>query len=82
MRTDSNAKKKKIIIKPKLILHINHPFVLLLHKPHLFGLTQCMFYFNSFHYRYMRATCFDLYLGNPKACQYKKNCTKENTLQI
>jgi hypothetical protein len=34
-----------------------------LSKPHLFSLTQHMFYFNSISYPYMHVTCFGLYLG-------------------
>jgi len=79
MRTESNA--KKIIIKPKCILYGIHPFVLLLYKPHLFGLTKHKFYFNSFNYPYMCAACFGLYLGVSQTCQYK-NRTNKNTLKI
>jgi hypothetical protein len=38
-------------------------------------------YFNSLCYLYMCATCFDLYLGHPQACQYN-NLTNEDEIRI
>jgi len=36
-------------------------------------------YFNSNGYNYVYVTCFDLYLGHPQTCQYKKY--KKETLE-
>ena len=54
------------------------PLCLSLNIVHLFSLTQTQVHCNTVSYLYMYATCFDLNLGHPQACQYK-HLTKEDT---
>jgi hypothetical protein len=44
----------------------SHPVYLPLNKPFLFILTHV--YFNQLNFTHVRATCFGLYLGQPRAC--------------
>ena len=42
-------------------------------------------YFNSVCYIYMCATCFDMYLGHPQACQYenlKRTIQRESKVPV
>jgi hypothetical protein len=66
--------------------HIGHYVIwytagLYLNKQHICSLTQRRLILIQMVTVYLNATCFGLYLGHPKACKFKKNFTKEDTIK-